>query len=86
MPRSCLTRRTACNSPAAWAQQPVAKGKWWHPWLAPPLPWASMAYSSKRIPVPDASPSDGPNMVPLDEVERLLRQVLAVREAVTEES
>ena len=37
-------------------------------------------------PDPDTSPSDGPNMVPLDEVEGLLRQVLAVREAVTEES
>jgi 2-dehydro-3-deoxyphosphooctonate aldolase (KDO 8-P synthase) len=37
-------------------------------------------------PDPDSSPSDGPNLVPLAEVEGFLRQVLAVREAVTEES
>jgi 2-dehydro-3-deoxyphosphooctonate aldolase (KDO 8-P synthase) len=35
-------------------------------------------------PDPDSSPSDGPNMVPLDQVERLLRQVLAIREAVSD--
>ncbi len=33
-------------------------------------------------PDPDLSPSDGPNMVPLGQVEQLLRQVLAIREAV----
>jgi 2-dehydro-3-deoxyphosphooctonate aldolase (KDO 8-P synthase) len=33
---------------------------------------------------PDSSPSDGPNMVPLNQVEQLLRQVLAIREAVPE--
>ena len=32
-------------------------------------------------PVPDESPSDGPNMVPLDQAETFLRQVLAIREA-----
>lgn len=33
-------------------------------------------------PDPDRAPSDGPNMVPLDQVEDLLRQVLRLREAV----
>lgn len=33
-------------------------------------------------PKPDESPSDGPNMVPLDELASLLEQVLAVREAI----
>jgi 2-dehydro-3-deoxyphosphooctonate aldolase (KDO 8-P synthase) len=33
-------------------------------------------------PNPDASPSDGPNMVPLDEFPGLLRRVLCIREAV----
>ncbi len=33
-------------------------------------------------PEPDASPSDGPNTVPLDELPDLLDQVLAVRDAV----
>ena len=33
-------------------------------------------------PDPDTSPSDGPNMVPLDELSDLLDQVLAVRHAV----
>lgn len=32
-------------------------------------------------PDPDRSPSDGPNMVPLDRFEGLLRRVLAIREA-----
>jgi len=32
-------------------------------------------------PDPDASPSDGPNMVPLDELEGVLRRVLLVHEA-----
>jgi len=33
-------------------------------------------------PNPDDSPSDGPNMVPLDELESLLQQVIAIRHAV----
>jgi 2-dehydro-3-deoxyphosphooctonate aldolase (KDO 8-P synthase) len=33
-------------------------------------------------PEPEKSPSDGPNMVPLDEVRKLLEMVLRVREAV----
>ncbi len=33
-------------------------------------------------PDPDRAPSDGPNMVPLDQVEDLLREVLKIREAV----
>lgn len=33
-------------------------------------------------PDPDHAPSDGPNMVPLDRVEDLLRQVVRIREAV----
>ena len=33
-------------------------------------------------PDPDTSPSDGPNIVPLDELPDLLDQVLAVRDAV----
>jgi 2-dehydro-3-deoxyphosphooctonate aldolase (KDO 8-P synthase) len=37
-------------------------------------------------PDPDHAPSDGPNMVPLDRVEDLLRQVIRVREAVSEVS
>ncbi len=35
-------------------------------------------------PDPDHAPSDGPNMVPLDRVEDLLRQLVRVREAVHE--
>lgn len=33
-------------------------------------------------PEPDKSPSDGPNMVPLDKFESLLRRLLAIRETV----
>lgn len=32
---------------------------------------------------PDNSPSDGPNMLPLDQIETLLKQVLAIREIVS---
>ena len=35
-------------------------------------------------PHPDQSPSDGPNMVPLDQLEVLLRQVLAIRQTALE--
>lgn len=35
-------------------------------------------------PDPDASPSDGPNMVPLDEFEQLLTRLMALRQAVEE--
>jgi 2-dehydro-3-deoxyphosphooctonate aldolase (KDO 8-P synthase) len=37
-------------------------------------------------PDPDRAPSDGPNMVPLDQVEDLLREVLKIREAVAARS
>lgn len=37
-------------------------------------------------PDPDRAPSDGPNMVPLDRVEGLLRELLRIREAVTARS
>lgn len=37
-------------------------------------------------PDPDRAPSDGPNMVPLDRVEDLLRQVVRIREAVGSDS
>jgi len=35
-------------------------------------------------PTPDASPSDGPNMIPLDAFEGVLRRILAIRKAVEE--
>jgi 2-dehydro-3-deoxyphosphooctonate aldolase (KDO 8-P synthase) len=37
-------------------------------------------------PDPDHAPSDGPNMVPLDQVEDLLRELLRIREAVAARS
>ncbi len=37
-------------------------------------------------PCPDESPSDGPNLVPLDEVESLLQQVLAIRSVVADQA
>ena len=33
-------------------------------------------------PTPDTSPSDGPNMVPLDQVQKLLQRLLKIRETV----
>lgn len=37
-------------------------------------------------PDPDRSPSDGPNMVPLDRLEALLRRILKIRAAASDES
>ena len=34
-------------------------------------------------PEPDKSPSDGPNMIPLDQVESVLKQLLAIRNALS---
>ena len=39
--RSCLTRPTACKSPAAWAALPAAIEPWWSRWLEPRSPWES---------------------------------------------
>lgn len=51
-----------------------------------PLARAAVAFGVDALflethPRPDESPSDGPNMVPLDQMESLLRGLLAVRQA-----
>lgn len=56
--------------------------------MVPPMARAAAAVGIDGLffethPDPDKSPSDGPNMIPLDAAEKLLRQVLAVREAVS---
>ncbi|TWT31618.1 3-deoxy-8-phosphooctulonate synthase [Blastopirellula retiformator] len=56
--------------------------------MVPPMARAAAAVGIDGLffethPDPDKSPSDGPNMVPLTEAEKLLRQVFAVREAVS---
>jgi len=55
--------------------------------MVDPLARAAVAAGADALflethPTPDTSPSDGPNMVPLDELPRLLRRVLRIREAV----
>lgn len=57
--------------------------------MVPPMARAAAAVGIDGLffethPNPDQSPSDGPNMVPLAEAEKLLRQVLAVRDAVSQ--
>jgi 2-dehydro-3-deoxyphosphooctonate aldolase (KDO 8-P synthase) len=54
-----------------------------------PLARAAVAFGVDALflethPRPDESPSDGPNMVPLDQMEGLLQRLLAVRQAATE--
>ncbi len=54
-----------------------------------PLARAAVAFGVDALflethPRPDESPSDGPNMVPLDQMEGLLRRLLAVRQAASE--
>lgn len=54
-----------------------------------PLARAAVAFGVDALflethPRPDESPSDGPNMVPLDQMEGLLRRLLAVRHAASE--
>lgn len=55
-------------------------------WLAAPLARAAVATGVDGVflethPDPDTALSDGPNMIPLDEMEGLLRTLLAIREA-----
>lgn len=54
-----------------------------------PLARAAVAFGVDALflethPRPEESPSDGPNMVPLDQMEGLLQRLLAVRHAVSE--
>jgi 2-dehydro-3-deoxyphosphooctonate aldolase (KDO 8-P synthase) len=52
-----------------------------------PLARAAIAFGIDALflethPQPDQSPSDGPNMVPLDELPKLLKKLLAIRQVV----
>ena len=56
--------------------------------MVAPLARAAVAVGCDAIflethPEPHKSPSDGPNMVPLDEVQTLLKQLLNIRNALT---
>lgn len=56
--------------------------------MVPPLARAAMAVGCDGIfiethPDPDRAPSDGPNMIPLDQLEGLLQTCLRIREAAT---
>jgi 2-dehydro-3-deoxyphosphooctonate aldolase (KDO 8-P synthase) len=57
--------------------------------MVEPLARAAMALGAEGLflethPEPDQSPSDGPNMVPLDKLGGLLQRLLAIRQAVAE--
>ena len=57
--------------------------------MVEPLARAAMALNVDGLfcethPDPDRSPSDGPNMVPLDDFAPMLRRLLAIREAITQ--
>ena len=56
--------------------------------MVEPLARAAMAVGAEGLftethPDPSQSPSDGPNMIPLAEVESVMRRVLAIRQAVS---
>ncbi|MCA9229393.1 MAG: 3-deoxy-8-phosphooctulonate synthase [Planctomycetales bacterium] len=55
--------------------------------MVEPLAKAAMALGVEGLfcethPDPDSSPSDGPNMIPLGEIEGVMRRVLAIRQAI----
>ena len=57
--------------------------------MVEPLARAAMALGAEGLfcethPDPDRSPSDGANMIPLGEIEGVLRRLLAIRQATTE--
>ncbi len=57
--------------------------------MVEPLARAAMALGAEGLfcethPDPDRSPSDGANMIPLGEIEGVLRRILAIRQATTE--
>jgi 2-dehydro-3-deoxyphosphooctonate aldolase (KDO 8-P synthase) len=59
--------------------------------MVEPLARAAMAQGidglfSETHPDPDKSPSDGPNMVPLGQIESLMRRLLAIRHAAIDAS
>jgi len=54
--------------------------------MVEPLARAAMALGAEGLfcethPDPDRSPSDGPNMIPLGEIEEVMRRLLAIRQA-----
>jgi 2-dehydro-3-deoxyphosphooctonate aldolase (KDO 8-P synthase) len=56
--------------------------------MVEPLARAAMALGAEGLftethPDPDRSPSDGPNMIPLAEIEDVMRRLLAIRQAAT---
>jgi 2-dehydro-3-deoxyphosphooctonate aldolase (KDO 8-P synthase) len=55
--------------------------------MAEPLARAAVAAGADALffethPAPDSAPSDGPNMIPLDQFPALMRRILAIRQAV----
>jgi 2-dehydro-3-deoxyphosphooctonate aldolase (KDO 8-P synthase) len=57
--------------------------------MVEPLARAAVALGADGLffethPDPDSAPSDGPNMIPLDQFAGLLRRLLAIRRAVEE--
>ena len=57
--------------------------------MAEPLARAAVAIGVDGLffethPSPDRSPSDGPNMIPLDQLDQMLRRLVAIRQAVEE--
>ena len=58
--------------------------------MVEPLSRAAIALGAEGLftethPNPDQSPSDGPNMVPLGEIESMMRRLLAIRQAASQE-
>jgi hypothetical protein len=72
---------TQYNVPADLAAQLAAMERSHPSLLAVQLPPASMASSWKFTKIPSKALSDGPNQIPLSEIETVLRRLVAIHEA-----
>ena len=70
------TRRIPCSSRAGRARHPVGSANLFQLWPVPQLPLGLLRFSLRRTRI-GFSTFDGPNMVPLDQLELLLSQLVA---------
>ena len=75
--RWCSTPPTRCSSRAGRGRRPAVSGSSRRCLPAPPSLSGSPRCSSRRIEDPDRAPSDGPNMIPLDQMEALITRLAA---------
>ena len=70
------------QEPGGLVRLPAEIGPWSSPWRAAAVAVGADGLFFETHPAPDYAPSDGPNMIPLDQFPAMLRRLLALRQAV----